>query len=83
MRWFGRRSSDPPEGVRLVRPGLGTVDCDVLRDPGMDENGCAAWIAVPQSGERLAYRPGVDYLTVAVLPGKTVIHLDLDVDVAL
>lgn len=84
MNWFRKTPQahpqpEAPEGVRLVRPGLDTIDCDMLRDPGQDANGCAAWIAVPKSGERLAYRLDVDRLEVSVLPGKTFIFLDLDV----
>jgi len=42
-------ASDPeaPEDVRLVIGGR-EYPCDVLRDPGQDHDGCAAWLVVPR-----------------------------------
>jgi hypothetical protein len=37
----------PPQGVVLTVDGR-QFPCDVLREPGQDRGGCAAWLAVPR-----------------------------------
>jgi hypothetical protein len=66
--------SEAPENVRLVTGGR-EYPCDVLRDPGQDSDGCAAWVAVPR--EALPPLGEGAYLRAAVLPAKTLLIVDL------
>ncbi len=66
--------SEAPENVRLVIDGR-EYPCDVLRDPGQDKDGCAAWVAVPR--EALPPYIEVAYMRVAVLPAKSLLVFSL------
>ena len=60
---------DPPLGVVLHYRGR-AIPCTVLRDPDLDEHGCAAWIAVPD--ESLVILPvGEDFRLTAPPAGRT------------
>jgi hypothetical protein len=83
MSWWRHRPApenpEPPSGIVLHYRGR-AIPCTPLRDPDMDEPGCAAWLAVPAEQVRLRY--GEEFsLTVppdclpdncVVLPGFTV-----------
>jgi hypothetical protein len=63
---------DPPCGVVLTVNGR-AYGCDVLRDPDLDEHGCAAWVAVP--AEQVIIREGDSIeLTATELPDDTVLY---------
>ena len=64
----------PPEGVRIQRRDGTFVECDMLRDPGLDDRGCAGWTAVPR--EDYAPGPG-DELQCDMLPPRTLIEIRL------
>jgi hypothetical protein len=69
---------EPPEGVVLHYRGR-AVTCSVLREPGADEHGCAAWLAVPD--EPLTLRYGEDFrLTATLLPAHTLLLADLGLE---
>jgi len=40
-RWRKKRPEVPPEGVRIQRRDGTFVECDMLRDPDLDDRGCA------------------------------------------
>jgi hypothetical protein len=65
-------SRDPvaPEDVRLVIDGR-EYPCDVLRDPGQDKDGCAAWVAVPR--DALPRRWESASVRAAVLPARSLL----------
>jgi hypothetical protein len=71
-----KRLTTEPQGVRVRCQDGSVTECWVLRDPDQDKNGCAAWIAVPQG--LLTSPPSV--LSVDMLPGKTVIILEMPAD---
>lgn len=63
-----RPDSPPPEGVRIERADGTVIPCSVLRDPSQDENGCAAWLVVPDT----EYEPGPgDAIRADMIPGRT------------
>jgi hypothetical protein len=70
-----KQSQQEPRGVRVVRAGLPTIECDLIRDEDGDTSGCAAWFAVPR--EEFALRAHRDHLEVDFLPGKTIINFTL------
>ena len=37
-----------PEGFRLVSRYGAVIECDMLREPALDADGCTAWLAVPR-----------------------------------
>jgi hypothetical protein len=65
----------PPENVRLVIGGQ-EYPCDVLRDPDQDENGCAAWVAVPREPPPVI-AAGFEVLA-GMLPAKSRLLIELD-----
>ncbi|MCL2732482.1 MAG: hypothetical protein FWE15_20960 [Actinomycetia bacterium] len=66
--------SAEPRGVRLLLANGETVPCRCLRDPDLDEDGCAAWIAVPGTN------PGAPVTEVLadVLPARSSLHVRLE-----
>jgi hypothetical protein len=65
---------EPPKGIIVCYRGR-VIPCTPLRDPDLDERGCAAWVAVPD--EPVHLRPGEEFvLTVrenGILPDDTVV----------
>jgi hypothetical protein len=72
MRIRRKQAAQAPEGVRVRRADGTIVECDVLRDPDQDRDGCAMWIAVPR--EPLDINTGAFALLADVLPGKTILR---------
>jgi hypothetical protein len=66
--------SEAPENVRLVIDGR-EYPCDVLRDPGQDRDGCAAWVAVPR--EPLPPCEEGIFARIEALPAKSLLVFDL------
>lgn len=65
---------EAPENVRLVIDGT-EYPCDVLRDPGQDRDGCAAWVAVPR--ERPVILPdSAASVRAGMLPARTLLIVD-------
>jgi hypothetical protein len=61
---------EAPENVRIVIDGR-EYPCDMLRDPDLDRDGLAAWVAVPReplppAGRDMTLRAGM-------LPGNTML----------
>jgi hypothetical protein len=65
---------EAPENVRLVIGGR-EYPCDVLRDPGQDSDGCAAWVVVPRD-TLPPYEAGMS-VCASVLPAKTLLVFNL------
>lgn len=77
IRRARQQDTDEPRGVRIIH-GDGTVtECALARDP-QDQDGYAAWIAVPPAGCRVD--ASADCLQIDYLPGRTVISLALAVE---
>jgi len=68
---------EAPENVRLVI-GAREYQCDVLRDPEQDSDGCAAWVVVPR--EPLPPLREGACVRAAVLPAKTLLLLSFDLE---
>jgi hypothetical protein len=62
-----------PEGIWLVAASGQMIPCRPLRDPELDHDGCAAWLAVPLHPVPPGSGPWV--LRAAMLPGRTHLHL--------
>lgn len=62
---------EPPQGVILHWRGR-AIGCLMLREPGADEHGCMAWLAVPAEDVHIA--PGENFrLTATVLPDGCIV----------
>jgi hypothetical protein len=63
------RVTGQPEGVRVVIAGR-AIPCDMLRDPDLDHDGIAFWVAVPR--EPVIIAAGSDCQVLAdMLPART------------
>jgi hypothetical protein len=75
----------PPENVRLLIGGA-EYPCGVIRDPDLDEDGCAAWVAVPREplppAAASSILAGVPVgIRAGMLPAKSVLLMDLDLPI--
>jgi hypothetical protein len=77
LRLFRRRDPDPPVGLRLVLDDGRVIPCDVLRDPDLDRDGCAAWVVVPRDPDLIVTMRGA--LEADVIPARTSLHFRLRV----
>lgn len=68
------QAREAPEGVLI---GGREYPCDVLRDPGRDADGCAAWLVVPRDPLPPVGEGGAS-VRVALLPAKSLLLLTLD-----
>lgn len=71
--------AEPPRGVRLRLDDGTVIGCGVIRDPGLDCDGCAGWVAVPMGPLPRSARNGC--IEMDVLPPKTTVELRLTIAV--